>query len=48
MGALAHQFLRLAGIVPQIRILGERVQLIKAAGRGIVVKDASSAVPATA
>jgi hypothetical protein len=46
MRALAHDALRLGGVVPEIGILGERVQLIKA-GNGLVeVKDASSAEPA--
>ena len=45
--ALAQQLLRGCGIVPQLRILGLRVQLSEASGRGLPVKDASSAVPAT-
>jgi hypothetical protein len=46
-GALAQQLLRRRGIVPQLRILGLRVQLGEASGRGLPVKDASSATPAT-
>jgi hypothetical protein len=46
-GALAQQFLRARRIVPQARILGLRVQLGEAPGRGLPVKDASSAAPAT-
>ena len=46
-GALAQQLLRRSGIVPQLRILGLRVQLGEASGRGLPVKDASSAAPAT-
>jgi hypothetical protein len=46
-GALAQQLLRARRIVPQARILGLRVQLGKAPGRGLPVKDASSAAPAT-
>jgi hypothetical protein len=46
-GALAQQLLRRCGIVPQLRILGLRVQLGEASGRGLPVKDASSAAPAT-
>ena len=45
--ALAQQFLRRCRIVPQLRILGLRVQLSEASGRGLPVKDASSAAPAT-
>ena len=45
--ALAQQLLRGCGIVPQLRILGLRVQLSEASGRGLPVKGASSAVPAT-
>jgi hypothetical protein len=45
--ALAQQFLRCRRVVPQMRILRLRVQLGKAPGRGIPVKDASSAAPAT-
>jgi hypothetical protein len=48
MGPLAHQFLGLAGIAPEIGVLGKRVQLVESASRGIVVKDASSAARATA
>jgi len=46
-GALTQQLLRRSGIVPQLRILGLRVQLGEASGRGVPVKDASSAAPAT-
>jgi hypothetical protein len=45
--ALTKQRLRRCGIVPQLRILGLRVQLSEASGRGLPVKDASSAAPAT-
>jgi hypothetical protein len=45
--ALAEQRLRRCGIVPQLRILGLRVQLSEASGRGLPVKDASSAAPTT-
>jgi hypothetical protein len=45
--ALAKQRLRRCRIVPQLRILGLRVQLGEASGRGLPVKDASSAAPAT-
>ena len=48
LGALAHDFLRGFGIVPEIWILGLGVQFGEAARRGIDVKDASSAVPWTA
>jgi hypothetical protein len=46
-GALAQQPLRARGIVPQVLILGLRVQLGETAGRGLPVKDASSAAPTT-
>jgi hypothetical protein len=46
-GALAQQFLRRCGVVPQLRIFGLRVQLGEASGCGFPVKDASSAAPAT-
>jgi len=46
-GALAQQLLRRYRVVPQPRILGLRVQLGETAGRGLPVKDASSAAPAT-
>jgi hypothetical protein len=46
-GALTQQLLRARGIVPQVLILGLRVQLGKTAGRGLPVKDASSAAPTT-
>ncbi len=47
-GALAHQFLRGVGIVPERGIFGFRVQFREAARRCIDVKDASSAVRRTA
>ena len=46
-GALAQQLLRARGIVPQVLILGLRVQLGETAGCGLPVKDASSAAPTT-
>jgi hypothetical protein len=46
-GPLTQQLLRTLGIVPQVLILGLRVQLGETAGRGLPVKDASSAAPAT-
>jgi len=46
-GALTQQLLRTPGIVPQVLILGLRVQLGETAGRGLPVKDASSAAPTT-
>ena len=46
-GALTQQLLRARGIVPQVLILGLRVQLGETAGRGLPVKDASSAAPTT-
>jgi hypothetical protein len=46
-GAFAQQLLRARRVVPQTRILGLRVQLGEAPGRGLPVKDASSAAPAT-
>ena len=46
-GALAQQLFGRSGIVPQLRILGLCVQLGEASGRGLPVKDASSAAPAT-
>jgi hypothetical protein len=46
-GALAQQLLRPFGIVPQAWILGLRVQLGETSGRGLPVKDASSAGPTT-
>jgi hypothetical protein len=46
-GALTQQPLRARGIVPQVLILGLRVQLGETAGRGLPVKDASSAAPTT-
>ncbi len=47
-GALAHDVLRGFGIIPKIRIFRLGVQLGKAAGGGIDVKDASSAIPSIA
>ena len=46
-GTLAQQFLGCLRVVPEVRVLGLRVQLGKAPGRGVPVKDASSAAPAT-
>jgi hypothetical protein len=48
MRAFAQEPLRLVGVVPELRILGERVQLVEASRCGIPVKETSSAVPATA
>ena len=42
-GALAHHRLRGVGVVPELGVLGLRVQLVEPAVRGIPVKDASSA-----
>ena len=47
-GALAHDFLRFGGIVPQRRILGALVQRAQLLKRVVPVKDASSAVRWTA
>ena len=47
-GPLLHQLLRLLGIVPEIGVLGELVQLRQARGGCIDVKDASSAARPTA
>ena len=44
-GALLHQLLGLLGIVPEIGVFGELVQLGEAGRRCLDVKDASSAVP---
>jgi len=46
-GAFAQQLLGIRRIVPQARILDLRVQLGEPPGRGLPVKDASSAAPAT-
>ena len=46
--AFAHQGLRVFGVVPEIGAFGACVQCLETARRGIVVKDAPSAVPATA
>jgi hypothetical protein len=45
--SLSQKLLGRAGIVPQARVLGLRVQLGEATGRGLPVKDASSAAPTT-
>ena len=47
-GALLHQLLRLLGIVPEIGIFGELVQLGQSRRRCLDVKDASSAARPTA
>jgi hypothetical protein len=47
-GALLHQLLGLLGIVPEIGVFGELVQLRQARGGCIDVKDASSAARLTA
>jgi hypothetical protein len=47
-GALAHDVLRGFHVVPKVWVPGLGVQLGKAAGRGIDVKDASSAIPSIA
>jgi hypothetical protein len=47
LGALAQQLLSRGGIVPQPRVFGLSVQLGKAPGCDIPVKDASSAAPTT-
>ena len=46
-GALAQQFLGCLRVVPEVRVFRLRVQLGKAPRRGVPVKDASSAAPAT-
>ena len=46
-GALSQQLLRARGILPQAGVLGLRIQLGETAGRGLPVKDASSAAPTT-
>jgi len=46
--ALAQHHLGRLRIVPERRVVGAGVQFVEAAERGIVVKDTSSAVPATA
>ena len=43
-----HQFLRFFGVVPKLRILGQRVQLIKPENCVVVVKETSSAIPTIA
>jgi len=48
VAAFAHNFLRPRLIVPEFRIFGLGVQFIKALCCLFGVKDASSAVPATA
>jgi hypothetical protein len=45
---LAHQLLRGGGIIPEVGILGARVQLGQASFGDIPVKDASSAARPTA
>ena len=44
-GALAHEFLRGLGIVPEVGVFGFGVQFGKTARGGLDVKDASSAIP---
>jgi hypothetical protein len=46
-GAFAQQLLCRFGIVPETRILRLSIQLRETAGRGLPVKDASSAAPTT-
>jgi len=46
-GTLAQQLLRACRIVPQVRILGLRIQLGEAVICRLPVKDASSAAPTT-
>ena len=46
--ALAHDLLGGLGIVPEVGVLGAGVQRLQALERGVQVKDASSAGPATA
>jgi hypothetical protein len=48
MVPFAHHLLRGGGIVPELRILGARIQFGEAALGDIPVKDASSAVRSTA
>jgi len=48
MGALAQQGLRLLRAVPELRVLGERVQLVQSSECVIPVKETSSAARATA
>ena len=45
--ALAHDLLRRLRVAPEVGVLGALVQLGQARGRGIPVKDASAAAPAT-
>jgi hypothetical protein len=45
---LAHQALRLLGVVPEIAVFGARVQLGQAVDGPVEVKDASSAARPTA
>jgi hypothetical protein len=47
-GALAHDFLRGFHVIPKVWVPGLGVQLGKAAGGGINVKDASLAIPSIA
>jgi hypothetical protein len=46
-GALAQDLLRLARVVPELRVLRPGVQLGEAPDRDVPVKDASSAAPTT-
>jgi hypothetical protein len=46
-GALAQQFLGCLRVGPEVRVFRLRVQFGKAPGRGVPVKDASSAARAT-
>ena len=46
-GALSQQSLRRGRIIPQVRIFDLGVQFGETASRGLPVKDASSAAPAT-
>jgi len=47
MRPFAHDRLRLAGIVPEVGVFGQRVQFIQTGESVIEVKDASSADPMT-
>jgi hypothetical protein len=47
-GALLHQALGAFLIIPEVRILGDLVDLGEADARGVEVKDASSAARLTA
>ncbi len=48
LGALAHDFLRLFGVIPQVGVFDLGVEFGEATRGGLDVKDASSAVPWTA